>query len=490
MAFGNHFQGCVGRIATLHASIADIDLSPYRIVFVKASSSLRGLVLPRNDVSVFCLNEISPSELHRLFLTPIDILFQTQSGRIFGYEKTCRPNDTQIEHIFQKDVFVQGSHQHSYLYQGVFLLSYTKDAELIKEFLRVEINEFEHQVSTKRSVRRQCRNNFLQAELAISDYREIRDAYFEVQIGKYVLDDNVLQVYSKVVCTCIPVTHTFLVEVTGEYDSESDVPSHIPAINIMEFSRKEKPFVTLKMTLPFSYLWQLPPEIVHKSSHVLVEIDKVYDAYVTFKVASGVFSIGCEVFIVGGRNIRLFNNNVAELGYVFGDFIFYHSRCESFPINFKITTFLNPFLGRSLRIKRDEGLKQWGLFYVGSQTLVSGDIITCFSGKQMRKDDWLQACTSDATFEQYSVKTNMYNTRFPDLEFYIDSWNYGAAARFMNHHCIGNAVLELNTAGYILVLASKNIEQNSFVEFNYNGSKDNKCCECRMLPFTVECAYK
>ena len=58
----------------------------------------------------------------------------------------------------------------------------------------------------------------------------------------------------------------------------------------------------------------------------------------------------------------------------------------------------------------------------------------------------------------------------------------------MNHHCIGNAVLELNTAGYFSVPASKNIEQNNFVEFNYIDSTCNKCCECQMLPFNVECA--
>jgi hypothetical protein len=75
--------------------------------------------------------------------------------------------------------------------------------------------------------------------------------------------------------------------------------------------------------------------------------------------------------------------------------------------------------------------------------------------------------------------------RFVEL-FYIDSWNYGAFARFMNHHCIGNAVLELNTAGYFSVPASKNIEQNNFVDLNYIDSTYNKCCECKMLPFNVE----
>jgi hypothetical protein len=57
----------------------------------------------------------------------------------------------------------------------------------------------------------------------------------------------------------------------------------------------------------------------------------------------------------------------------------------------------------------------------------------------------------------------------------------------MNHKCIGNAVLKLNTAGYILVLASKNIEQNNFVHFNYNGSKNKSVVSgiCFLLTLNV-----
>ena len=61
---------------------------------------------------------------------------------------------------------------------------------------------------------------------------------------------------------------------------------------------------------------------------------------------------------------------------------------------------------------------------------------------------------------QYSLIIQIrYDSRFPDFELYIDSLNNGAAARFMTQHCIGNAVLELNTAGCILLLAVKHIQK-------------------------------
>ena len=76
------------------------------------------------------------------------------------------------------------------------------------------------------------------------------------------------------------------------------------------------------------------------------------------------------------------------------------------------------------------------------------------------------------------------------LEFYIDTWNYGSEARFMNHNCRGNVEIVLQDSGYLYVIASHNIHPNTFLESNYFGVGENNVCECTDLPFQVSCTFE
>ena len=78
---------------------------------------------------------------------------------------------------------------------------------------------------------------------------------------------------------------------------------------------------------------------------------------------------------------------------------------------------------------------------------------------------------SDDKFQRYSFKTNFYPEALSDLEFYIDTWNYGLEARFMNHNCRGNVEIVLQDSGYLYAIASHDIRPKTLLQFKKKSEK-------------------
>ena len=472
-----------GRIVSLHASTNQFEhINIFECILTQSPTCLRGMKL-RNGVQVVSRIRMTVAlqqelNLHLNMLHPLlhkdcpMFIYTNDDNNVVepynnGYQFQTTPIDC----------------HHSYVYfDALHICSVTNTRQII-EYLKAEEGYLERKNGGHASRNSRLKNPD-QIELNISSYHDICDEYFSASpssVGNHV--------FSKVECIKQPIDENILVKIVRIFDCEADVPTHIPSSSLICMQADGTKVGVMDMKSPFSFICECPTGRIKSSTDVFLDYDDINETCVTFKVTSGKLSLGCEVFLQGTDGVQIFNECIANNGWVFGDFLYFNPDCTSFPSNYVITVFHDMLMGRSLRIKKDVDLKQWGLFYVGESIIEKGVGIICFSGKQLSKRDWMVK-NSDDKFQRYSFKTKFYSEALSDLEFYIDTWNYGSEARFMNHNCRGNVEIVLQDSGYLYVIASHNIHPNTFLEFNYFGVGENNVCECTDLPFQVSCTFE
>ena len=298
------------------------------------------------------------------------------------------------------------------------------------------------------------------------------------------------------------------VKVNQIFEDINSVPEYIPRSSIVPLpcctDRKQHNFIgVLDLDSPLAYIHDRPDFISSEHRFIEVSIDCVKLVDNTFKANVRATSQALAdstnlLFKSRSSNDMLasdhdrFLTDCAQNGWPWAEFVVYHrGYVKDLPKYFKTVRYPTSTYGQKrwygsfLRVKKDTNPRLgWGV--VSTKPLELGTHLVPFAGPPTCGRQYRAAANSDEKFRDFALTYRVYG----DFEWGVSNYMVGTIARYMNHSCNGNTLVDFcpDHGGYFKVYATQNVPPQTPLTYDYGGSKPDEACKCGIaINFLHEC---